>query len=389
MALTGKPDGEPLVAGAGAALVVKNALDAIARRRPDVALPGVELLGERAALAGWSRNAPWTVGGAGRAVKASDGWWFLSLPRDTDRASIPALVESDQPGWDAIDAWSRSRSRYDAVERAQLLGLAAAMIRQPDDAPDDQALHRRECGVLRTAVARRAPADVPLVVDLSSLWAGPLCASLLGAIGCQVVKVESTRRLDGARNGPAAFFDLLHAGHDMVTVDFATRAGRDQLRHLLHRADVVIEASRPRVMEQLRIDPLDVAAGGAIWVSLTAYGRTGPWRNRVGFGDDVAAGAGLVAWLDGTPVPVGDAIADPLAGVVAAAAVVEALDEDEAVLLDVAMRDVAAHAQQMCLQAGCSPYPAIASPPTARRPHGAARPAGADNAAWLPAGARA
>jgi hypothetical protein len=63
---------------------------------------------------------------------------------------------------------------------------------------------------------------------------------------------------------------------------------------------------------------------------------------RVGFGDDVAAGAGLVAWEPDGPIPAGDALADPLAGAVAAT--VAALRDDRGALLDVSMHDVAAWA---------------------------------------------
>src|SRR3546814_1875060 len=67
----------------------------------------------------------------------------------------------------------------------------------------------------------------PFVVDLAPLWAGPLAASLLGMAGGRVVKVESVRRLDGARQGHAGFFDLLNGGKESVAVDFATSEGRD------------------------------------------------------------------------------------------------------------------------------------------------------------------
>src|SRR4029453_19173112 len=94
----------------------------------------------------------------------------------------------------------------------------------------------------------------PLVVDLSSLWAGPLCAHLLGLQGARVVKVESTGRPDGARRGPAAFFDLLHGGPRGVARDLRDPAGAACLRRLLAAADVVVEASRPRALRQLGIE---------------------------------------------------------------------------------------------------------------------------------------
>jgi crotonobetainyl-CoA:carnitine CoA-transferase CaiB-like acyl-CoA transferase len=167
---------------------------------------------------------------------------------------------------------------------------------------------------------------------------------LLAAAGADVVKVEDVNRPDGARLGPSDFYDLLHAGQRSIAVDFAASDGRREVAELIADADVVIESSRPRALHQLGIDAGAAVARGTIWTSITAYGRCGPWSNRVGFGDDVAAAAGLVAVIDGVPVPCGDAVADPLAGAHAAAATAAALLDDRGRLLDVSMRDVAAAA---------------------------------------------
>ncbi|HEV2310640.1 MAG TPA: CoA transferase, partial [Acidimicrobiia bacterium] len=121
--------------------------------------------------------------------------------------------------------------------------------------------------------------------------------------------------------------------------------GRDRLRALIGRADVVIEASRPRALAQLGIDA-DAAVRtrpGLTWVSITAYGRTGPSSNRVGFGDDAAAAAGLLARDDaGTPVFCGDAIADPVAGLVAALGAADSLVRGGGVVVDVSLAGTAA-----------------------------------------------
>ena len=92
-----------------------------------------------------------------------------------------------------------------------------------------------------------------LVVDLSALWAGPLCGDLLAAAGATVVKVESPSRPDGARRGPAAFFDLLNWRKQSVALDLQRAEGPRLLHALVQRADVVIEASRPRALAQLGI----------------------------------------------------------------------------------------------------------------------------------------
>jgi crotonobetainyl-CoA:carnitine CoA-transferase CaiB-like acyl-CoA transferase len=182
------------------------------------------------------------------------------------------------------------------------------------------------------------------VVDLSSLWAGPLCAQILQLTGARVVKVESEHRPDGARFGVPTFFDLLHAGQESVALDLSSWSGRDALRRLLNAADVVIEASRPRALEQLGIvSPETPSLGGPrAWVSITGYGRAEPGRNWIAFGDDAAVAGGLVAWDARGPCFCADAIADPASGLVAAAATLSALERGGRWLLDISLSGVAA-----------------------------------------------
>jgi len=113
------------------------------------------------------------------------------------------------------------------------------------------------------------------------------------------------------------------------------------LRDLVASADLVLEASRPRALRQLGLDAADIVAGGTCWISITARGRD---SDAVGFGDDVAAAAGLVVPDGGDLLPAGDALADPLAGVAAAVAAQAALTGEEAMLIDVSMLHVASEA---------------------------------------------
>jgi hypothetical protein len=350
MALTGPADGPPALAPGAPASALAGALavfdlltqarvsgDEVAPRQRRSALPGPCLLGERAALAGLSRQAPRSVGGAFRALPAADGWLGLSLARPDDIDLLPALTEAAPAGdpWQTLSTWLAGRDLGAAVSRARLLGLPAAAV------PPGPVPARRPPIFCAPGGPRDDRQARPLVVDLTSLWAGPLCAHLLGLAGARVVKVESLGRPDGARAGPRAFFDLLHAGHLSVALDFGSPGDVAALRRLLARADVVLEASRPRALRQLGIDAEEYVAGGAVWASITAYGRTGQDAQRIGFGDDVAAAAGLVAHCGQVPYPVGDAIADPLAGAYAAAAVAAALLGSRGQLLDVSMYDVA------------------------------------------------
>jgi crotonobetainyl-CoA:carnitine CoA-transferase CaiB-like acyl-CoA transferase len=254
---------------------------------------------------------------------------------------VAATADGD---WRTVESALAASTCAEIIETGRLLGLAIAPC---DPAPypvpattpvPASAFRQRASG---SAEGARS-ADGLRVLDLSALWAGPLCAHLLGLAGAHVTKVEDPRRPDGARFGPRQFYDLLHSGHDHVEVDFAGAQGREELRRLIRAADVVIESSRPRVMEQLGIDPDHVADGPLIWLSITAYGRTGPQSNAIGFGDDVAVAAG--AWLaaeypDERPHFVGDALADPITGLAAAVAVLEAVDVGGGQWVDIALCD--------------------------------------------------
>jgi hypothetical protein len=307
----------------------------------------MRVFGERAAELGLGRRGQVSANGAARLIEASDGWLAVNLARPDDVEAVPAWIGCalDDDPWAALKAAARLRSASDLAEAGQELGVPCAVVGSAGDRQQQARGPEPGHRLTRLAAGRGEAIRRPLVIDLSSLWAGPLCAQRLGLAGARVVKVESAGRPDAARQGPRAFFDRLHAGHESVVLDFTTAEGRGQLSRLVARADLVIEASRPRALEQLGIEPEAAFAGnpGLVWVSLTAYGRTGPWRDRVGFGDDTAAAAGLVAWdAAGRPMFVGDALADPVAGAMAAAAALQALADGGGMLVDVALREAAA-----------------------------------------------
>lgn len=154
------------------------------------------------------------------------------------------------------------------------------------------------------------------------------------------------------------------------------------MRELIERVDVLIEASRPRALEQLGIDAQEVLSIGraGVWVSITGHGRHGLHRNRVGFGDDAAVAGGLVAWDNGEPYFCADAVADPTTGIVAATAALDALATGGRWLLDIPLAGVARH-----LAGPTLPVPADvrASEPVAREPSGDGPDLGAHTAEVL------
>ncbi len=358
MALTGTPGGAPLVApGApataarGAALAIE-ALTAAMPSASTVAVDGGRLLGEHAALAGLRRNGDVSPSGGCRLVPALDSLLAVNLARPDDVDLVGAWLELDVDGdpWAAVAAACSDRPGAELTERAQLIGIPVALVPQPREVADDEQsrFRRQKVPVEPWRITREHPGvkarEPGLVVDLSSMWAGPLCAHLLGLAGFRVVKVESLTRPDGARHGSAPFYDLLHSGHRSVALDFGDETDLARLGLLLDSADVVLESSRPRALDHLGLGPEVILARSpaTVWVSITGYGRVGPWRNRVAFGDDAAASAGLIACGERGPVFCGDAIADPLTGLHGALAALAMYEGGHGGLVDVPLRDVVA-----------------------------------------------
>lgn len=407
MALTGRATGPPLAAPSGFVARMWALETRLARASARVGRPvevdALALLGERAAIAGLRRAGDRSCGGATRLLPAADGWLALSLARPSDIELLPAwlgvAVEAADP-WEEVAAVVAAGETATLAAQAQLLGLPAAELPAGIASVDGGNGVFKELPVLAAPCGNAAPRALPglLVVDLSSLWAGPLCSHLLGAAGARVIKVESTARPDGARFGPPAFFDLLHAGHESVALDFAAPAGRAALGRLLEAADIVIEASRPRALYQLGIEAETMLAEAQprIWLSITGYGRTGSAAQRVAFGDDGAVAGGLVVWDQAGPCFCADAVADPTTGLVAAVAVLTAIAAGGRWLLDVSLERVAAY---FAAGAGGLRQPAAGgdpdgtvhtaggrvpvAPPRARQPMATAPPLGAQTDAIL------
>jgi hypothetical protein len=291
------------------------------------------ILAGRAAMMNLGAPGRISAGGATRLLPTADGWCAVSLPRDDDVAALPALMEVDAVAgdpWSELSRWAATRSSADLIARTQLLDIAAAALGEAS-----AGLPRiRPCGA--GTGPRRA--DGLLVVDLSSLWAGPLCGQLLARAGAVVVKVESPRRPDGTRRGEPAFFDWMNSGKLSYAIDFDERA--DALRRLLGVADIVIEGSRPAALRRRRLSAADVPGlPGRIWLRINGYHDQ---PDRPAFGDDAAVAGGLVGADDDGPVFCGDAVADPLSGLEAARAIGESLRRGGGEVIEVAMAQVAA-----------------------------------------------
>jgi len=171
-----------------------------------------------------------------------------------------------------------------------------------------------------------APLSGIRVLDFTRYLAGPFATMLLADYGADVVKVESPKgrefRAPGAERD-SYFFLSSNRGKRSLAVDVKAEPGRNLLRRILPRFDVLVENFRPGVMERLGLGSRALAAElpRLIYCSISGFGPTGPYRDRPGF-DQIAQGMSGFMSLTGTeesgPTRAGIAIGDLLAGVFAA-----------------------------------------------------------------------
>jgi len=127
--------------------------------------------------------------------------------------------------------------------------------------------------------------------DASGHVAGPYAGSLLGDLGCDVIKVELPGAGDSVRGqnpkypGYSPTFQVLNRNKRSMTLNLRTQGGRTILLRLLEQADILIENFRPRTRKELGFDYEKLAAinPGLIHCSITAFGQSGPYEDRPGF----------------------------------------------------------------------------------------------------------
>lgn len=318
--VSGRAGGPPLMAPTPLTAVADGALAALAAIAPTSGLEGIRgsaLLGERARLRGLRRQGDVSPGGGSRLLPTADGMVAVSLVRESDWDFVPAWLEAPANDWAAVTRTLAARPTADVLQRGRMLGLAVAD-------PDGEGTPGPWFETCFRGAARPGPRTAPpLVIDLSALWAGPLCADLLGRLGSRVIKVESRARPDGARAGAPEVYHRLNSGKTSLCLDFNDSADLAALRTLMETADIVVESSRPRALRQLGLRAEDIIARnpGLTWIAISGHGRDEPEAGWTGFGDDAAVAAGLSRLMKdvhGDWLFCGDAIADPLTGLHAA-----------------------------------------------------------------------
>jgi len=222
---------------------------------------------------------------------------------------------------------------------------AARRGRAPDLGHHTRSAHQRapasDQSVEHTAAPETLPFEGLRVVDLGTFWAGPYCTMYLGALGAQVVKIESTNRPDGFRFSGAVpemgedWYDRggIFAGTNLnkreLTLDLSRDEGRDILLRLVEGADVLLENFSARVVEQfdLGYERLREVKPDLVMVRMPGFGLEGPWRDYVGWAMVIEQATGMASVTGPPDLPMHPGgLADPVIGMHAAVAVQAALE---------------------------------------------------------------
>ena len=186
------------------------------------------------------------------------------------------------------------------------------------------------------------------VLDVSTLFAGPLAATFLGDYGADVIKVEHPRKPDAARgHGPARdgvnlWWKTLGRNKKTVTLDLGKPEGARLLLALAAEADVLIENFRPGTLERWGVGPAELHAANPrlVVARVTAFGQFGPYSSRPGFGSLAEAMSGFAALTgepDGPPTLPPFGLADGIAALATPYAVMVGLRTGVGQVIDVAI----------------------------------------------------
>ncbi|MBN3861214.1 CoA transferase [Pseudomonas frederiksbergensis] len=195
------------------------------------------------------------------------------------------------------------------------------------------------------------------VLDFSTLLPGPFASLLLADMGAEVLRIESPTRMDLLRvlpphdQGVSASHAYLNRNKRSLALDLKQPEALEVIKSLLQDYDIVLEQFRPGVMERLGLgyEALKAINPRLIYVSITGYGQTGPYKDRAGHDINYLALAGLSSYTgraDSGPLPLGVQVADiaggSLHGVIGLlAAVIARQQTGQGQHLDVSMTDCA------------------------------------------------
>lgn len=183
---------------------------------------------------------------------------------------------------------------------------------------------------------RPAALDGLTVIDMATLFAGPLAATMLGDFGAEVIKIEHPEKGDPVRNhgaskdGVGLWWKVISRNKRAITLYLGAPEGQDLLKRMITDADVLIENFRPGTLERWGLGP-DVLLGinpRLVMARVTGFGQFGPYAHRPGFGTLAEAMSGFAAITgepDGPPTLPPFGLADGIAALATAYAIMTAL----------------------------------------------------------------
>jgi len=175
------------------------------------------------------------------------------------------------------------------------------------------------------------------VIDLTQDFAGPFCTMILSDLGAEIIKIEKPEGGDETRawgppfvDGISYYFLSLNRGKESVTLDLKTREAQKIIQKLVVDADIFVESSRPGQMARFNLDypRLRRLNKALVYASISSFGQTGPYRDRIGYDLIAFAMSGIMATTGEKgrpPIRMSVPVADIAAGHYASTAILAAL----------------------------------------------------------------
>jgi len=169
------------------------------------------------------------------------------------------------------------------------------------------------------------------ILDFTWVLAGPYATRILADFGAEVIKVQSKKTAGGLESNLTGYFSHWNRNKRSITLDMSYPEAKEIFLRLARISDVVIENFSTRVISNWGMDyeRLKEVRPDIIMVSMSGMGQTGPWKDFVAFGPALQALSGLTyltSFAQESPLGLGYAYADPVAGLHAALAILAALE---------------------------------------------------------------